>query len=398
MLFQEEQDEMKIYVLSNSSLIKDLVTGGDIVLPQTAKCWRNKYEIHLVCGVIGKGIWQDFGPKVKTHVLKENFLEKTEWLPLGPLKYVVRAFQTTVIIDKVLKKEEGKIVIITPSDYFVDVIPAFWARMRFKNARWLARAYHIIESPLKRKGNFLANTFSFLAQRIGLFLIKGKADLVVPLGGTYKDLVAMNFDKNKLKISNAGVDMKALRRTKPIRKKFEAIEIGMLTVTRGVYDLLDIWKLVVEKMPKAKLAIVGGGAGEVVREYKEKIFTMGLKKNIHYFGYLPKNEEVYAVLKASKIHLCPLHENGWSLPVAEAMSVGIPTVAYERKMFGTAFKKGYITAPTHDKKRFAQVVVELLKDETKLRKLSQDALEESKYFDWQYIAGDLLNEIEKLGK
>lgn len=389
---------MKIYVLTNSSLIKNLVTGGDVVLPQTAKCWKGKYEIHLICGLIGKGIWQDFGPKAEFHVLRVNFIEGTELLFLGPLKYIIRAIQATIMVNKLLKEEKEKVVVITPSDYFVDAIPAFWARTRFKNIRWLARVYHLIESPIRRKGNMLANIFSFSAQRIGLTLIKNKADLIVPLGGTYRDLVAMNFDKDKLEISNAGVDIETLRKAKPTAEKFEAIEIGMLTLSRGVYDLLDIWKLVIEKIPEAKLAIIGGGVSKVVEEYKERIKKMGLEKNVHYFGYLPKNEDVYAILKSSKLHLCPLHENGWSLPVAEAMSVGIPTVAYERKMFGTAFKKGYVTVPVHDIHRFAEKVVELLEDNKGREKLSEEALKESKYFDWHYIARDLSSKIEKLIK
>ncbi len=389
---------MKIYVLANTLLFKSVISGGDIVLPQISKHWKGKYDIHVITGGLGKKTWQGLGAKAEFYLLRENFLEKSESLILAPLKYIIRTVQAIFIINRLLRKEEKEALLYTSSDLFPDTVPTFWAKKKFQNAFWLARIYHINEPPYKRRGNPFYNLFSYLAQRFGLLLIKKKADLIAPLMGTYQDLLDLGFPKEKIKVSNAGVNTETIRKVKSVKKEFDAVHVGALTFTKGVYDLLEIWRLIVEIKRDAQLAIIGGGSKALIEGYKKRIKDMGLSENIDYYGFVPKNEDVYAIIKASKIYLCPGHENGWSLPVAEAMTFGIPVVAYNLKMFGNAFKKGFIVVPVHDQKKFAEKVIELLEDEKKRKELAKEALIESKNFDWHNIAQDLSKYIDELVK
>lgn len=386
---------MKIFVFSTCILYLKSISGGDVVLPQIVRKWpEGKYDLHVITSKEGQAVWEGLGAKAVFHLLPETILDRSDSVLLGPVKYFVRTLQSIEFVSRVIAKEKGNFLIYTAPEFVPDALPALIARMRLKQSRWLAWCYHVILPPWKRKGNFWFNLFSYLIQRGGLKMMKWKADLVLVLGGTYKDLVGEGFKKEKLQVMNAGVDKKLLQSAVPVEEKYGGISIGTLTYTRGVYDLLEIWKLVVSKKPETKLAIVGGGSEGLVRDYKERIRKMGLSQNVRYYGFVPKNEDVYSILKSSKLYICPLHENGWSLPVAEAMTVGVPTAAYDLKMFHYAFKKGFVMVPMYAKQALADKIVELLNDEEKREELSQEALEESKNFDWQNIADSVSKTIK----
>jgi len=387
---------MKIFVFSTAILYKENISGGDVVLPQIAKRWGGRYELYVITSREGERVWRSLGAKAVFHLLPETIFDRSDNILLGPIKYLIRTIQSVRMLNSLMGGEKEKFLIYTAPAFIPDTLPALVARRRFQQSRWLAWVYHVILPPWERRGNFLFNLFSYLLQRGGLWALKKGADVVLVLGGTYKDLVDEGFREEKLQICNLGVDKKLLESTAPIKEKYDGISIGTLTYTRGVYDLLHIWRLVIEKRPDARLAVVGGGSQRLIEDYKNKIKELGLEKNVRYYGFVPKNEDVYAILKSSKLYICPLHENGWSMPVAEAMTVGVPTVAYDLKMFHYAFKKGFVTVPMHNKRSLADKVVELLNNEEKRQKLSQEALEESKNFDWRNIADEVGRVIDKL--
>ena len=45
----------------------------------------------------------------------------------------------------------------------------------------------------------------------------------------------------------------------PKSKKYDAVFIGRFHPQKGVLELIDIWKRVVNKKPQAKLAMIGDG-------------------------------------------------------------------------------------------------------------------------------------------
>lgn len=387
---------MKIFVFSVCILYRENISGGDVVLPHIAKRWGDRFDLHVITTAEGEAVWRGLGAAATFHLLPRTIFDRSDSILLGPIKYLIRTFQALRLSRKLVRNESEKFITYTAPEFIPDVLPAFLLRRRYPQSRWVAWVYHVILPPRGRKGNFLFNLFSFLLQRGGLALLKRRADLIPVLGGTYKDLVDRGFNKDKIRITNAGVNQDLLRSTPPAAEKFDGISIGTLTYTRGVYDLLEIWRLVVAKKPEARLAVIGGASKKMIEDYQARIKDLGLEQNVNYFGFVPKDEDVYAILKSSKLYLCPLHENGWSLPVAEAFTAGVPAVAYDLKMFRYAFKKGFVIVPMYAEQAFAEKVLELLNDESQRQALAQAALEESANFDWANIAAGLGEAIDQL--
>jgi glycosyltransferase involved in cell wall biosynthesis len=220
--------------------------------------------------------------------------------------------------------------------------------------------------------------------------------MILTPSGTYKELCVLGLNKEKIVISNPGVDLALLDSVGPSQNCADAISIGYLLFNKGSYDLAKIWSKVVAKRNNAKLVIIGGGPDKEVELFRRSIEKLNLGANIEYLGFVKNIRDVYARTKSSKILILTGHENGWSIPVAEAFACGVPVVAYNLKMFGTAFSQGFITVPLHDTDRFAQEIVNLVNNEESRRLLAQEAYAEGRILGWDKVAQDLAQQIESL--
>ncbi|MFH1895951.1 MAG: glycosyltransferase, partial [bacterium] len=168
-------------------------------------------------------------------------------------------------------------------------------------------------------------------------------------------------------------------------KKYDAVFVGRLSRTKGVYDLLDIWEQVCKVYPQASLAVVGGGPATLRVELKKLAGDKGLAENIDFLGFV-SNEKKYAALKSAQVFLLTSHEEGWGIVVAEAMVCGLPVVGYDLDIFGAVYKRGFLTAPLFDTQAFAKQVLTLLGSSSKHATLASQALAESARFDNSLIA------------
>lgn len=391
--------QLPFLVFANTVVFDNVISGGDIVFPQVLKSWKKRgidknFQIKAMTTTLGKKIWLNFGPETDFHLLPKT-TDKFNSIGLVPFVYFLRLFYIFKELKNFAPKRNERAVLYTSSDFLPDIIPAFILRKRYPKSIWVSRIYHAIPPPTKRKGNLFYNIFSYLGQRLSFKIIKRNADLVAVLGGTYVDLIRAGFPKKNIIINNAGIPLEILDSIKSDSIKYDVVTIGGLNSNKGAGDLVDIWKRVVEKKKDAKLAIIGGSTKTIVEQLRNKIKEENLEKNIDYLGFVPKNEDVYKIIKSSKIYLCPGHENGWSMPVAEAMGCGVPTVAYKLKMFNTAFKRGFATVPLYDVDGLANAIVNLTSSEERRDELAKEAFDEGRTLSWDEIAGQLFNEIEK---
>lgn len=141
--------------------------------------------------------------------------------------------------------------------------------------------------------------------------------------------------------------------------------LGRIEESKGIYDLLDVFKKVINKFPEVHLYI--GGNGE--KNKLEKIIKEDkLEKNVSYIGWIEgKEKEEY--LKKCSIYCLPSYNEGMPMSVLEAMAYknivittdvgGIPKVI-------TNNLNGFLIKPG-DKEKLLQTIKKILSD-TQLRK------------------------------
>lgn len=104
------------------------------------------------------------------------------------------------------------------------------------------------------------------------------------------------------------------------------ISVGRLTHQKGYDMLLEAWKPVHERHPDWKLAIVGGG--EEKEQRKQQIVTLGLESSVE---LLPPTSQIVQEYLDSSIYVLSSRYEGLPMVLLEAMSCGLPAVAFTCK-------------------------------------------------------------------
>ena len=99
--------------------------------------------------------------------------------------------------------------------------------------------------------------------------------------------------------------------------------MGNLVEEKGVDILINSLKKVILTFPETMLLIVGDGPQ---RTHLENLVSTGLKINVQFFGFLPKNELPNIIMLAD-IFILPSRVEGHSVAILEAMSCALPVIA-----------------------------------------------------------------------
>ena len=219
-----------------------------------------------------------------------------------------------------------------------------------------------------------------------MFPLLKKADTIITVSNfTAKVLVDTGIANNKIHVSGNAVDFKYIRKIAPCHKTkvYDGIFVGRIAKEKGIFDLLDIWKLVTNEKKNAKLLIIGSGIE--LTKLKTEAANAKLENNIA-FEKQCDDEKLFSLLKSSKVFIFPSLFEGWGIAVAEALACGIPVVAYDipalREVFGKC--RSVFLAPVKDKKRMAQTLLELLS--AKNEKLGEISAKYAEKFEWADIA------------
>lgn len=364
------------------------ITGGEEHFLQVTKAWISKglkFEVlttragHIVC---------------KTNDLDTKFsvlpFDGDHFGVIGA--YVLRSIEGTILSPKY----NGQICTYCATDILPDVIPAVAIKVLHGNhSRMVCWIFHLIPHYSTRPGSKLKNIISYMSQKVSLSLVKRYSNaILVDNAGLKKDLISLGFREKNITVVPLGIHVKAINDARPIPNiTYDACYLGRLHVTKGVLDLIEIWKDVVKNIDTAHLAIIGGGATErLTKEMMDKIRVYKLEKNISFLGWVPR-DEIYPVLKSSKVFVFPSHEEGFGIALCEAMAAGLPAVAYDLPVFREVFPRGVTRICLGDYSAFASAVANLLRDENLRQKESQDAVAVAAKYDWGRTASIELSKI-----
>ena len=104
---------------------------------------------------------------------------------------------------------------------------------------------------------------------------------------------------------------------------------GRLTLFKGLYDILKIWKIIENNISCARFQIIGKFDSYI---YKYNFFNLikRLKlRNIKYLGYISHGPRLYQAVSKASILLYPSYQDSFSLTVLEAIALGLVVVAYD---------------------------------------------------------------------
>jgi glycosyltransferase involved in cell wall biosynthesis len=118
------------------------------------------------------------------------------------------------------------------------------------------------------------------------------------------------------------------------------------------------------------------------QDVRREVARLGLEQRVRFLGHVPK-EELGALYRGAACLVLPSRDEGFGLPVLEAMSAGTPVVASTAGALPETAGEAAVLVPPRDPAALAGGVERALSDRDRLRTLG---LERSRRFTWQETA------------
>ncbi len=386
---------MKILVLANALLNREIASGGDILSQELLKRIDTvPKDIIFMVPEISEEYFKRTFPESRIVCIYSSFIDNeknySKYLFLIFPVYMIRAVIACLLIRNIETD-----IIITTGDFFCNSLPAFFKKGMNKKVKWISHLYHVNPSPFIRKGNsILMSIASYMLQRFSFKLIKKKADRVILLNREVESqLETLGFDKTKLFIMGGGINYKKIQEVPSSKMEcYDLCSLGRINPTKGVFDLPEIMRQVVDKKRDTKLLIMGSGTDNWMNKLKEKFEKYSLSNNIIIKGYVP-TDEMYGLMKSCKIFVSPSYEEGWGIAVCEGIACGLPVVAYDLPVYREYFEKVMKLVGVGDKNKFAEAILCLLNNSNERKKLGKDAIDIASQYDWDTVAKKYMEQI-----
>ena len=135
-------------------------------------------------------------------------------------------------------------------------------------------------------------------------------------------------------VVNNGIDIAKYRRTqnsiKAAKQKFSVgdapvLHIGRFNAQKNHDFLIDVFSVIRQELPSAKLLLVG--EGEEFQKIKSKVSHLNLESSVLFLGV---RSDIPDVLRASDVFLFPSISEGLGIALIEAQASGLP-VSYQAK-------------------------------------------------------------------
>lgn len=394
----------KLLVICHTNLGNSL-SGGDRIFLNLIKYWQAFFDITVLASPEANRLITRNKLKVET-IVTTSLPTVTSLSTINLFLHHFQRFITGTIFCLTHPKLFSQYqYIYTSSDFYGDFTFGVMSKIFNLKIKWLCGYYLLAPSPLDPSSPYRTNKHPirgliyYLAQIPTVFLAKRLADMMfVTSTPDIKIFQNHRLPTSKIMIVQGGVHIPSstsLSKMKPVSKrKYDAFYLGRLHNQKGVIEMIDIWAKVVQKLPKAKLVIVGDG--ELMGPMTDKINKLSLSNNTKVIGFLVGSQK-FKLIKNSRIVLHPATYDSGGMAAAEAMAWGLPGVSFDLPALKTYYPKGMVKVPPIDIDKFASTVIKLLTDSKFYQKHSRDARQLTiESWNWQTRFENIYQQVRKL--
>ena len=215
-----------------------------------------------------------------------------------------------------------------------------------------------------------------------------------------------NINLSKVKVIPNSVDLSRIKNLgshMPIpdvlRGKIFLLYFGRLEERKGICVLAKALHHVFKMFPSLYMVFVGSDMGYQGGSMREYIYqkTDTYRKQIIFFDNL-SHEELFPIVNSAKMVILPSLWEAFGFVCVEAMALGRPVIATSGSGFEEIVEdniSGYLVEPGNSE-LLAQKIINILKDESGLSKISEGAMKRSQGFEVSNIALKLLTFYEKI--
>jgi glycosyltransferase involved in cell wall biosynthesis len=157
--------------------------------------------------------------------------------------------------------------------------------------------------------------------------------------------------------------------------------VGVIQTRKNTMNALKALR----HLPDRYRLVIAGGNGHGSEEIHDFIRTEGLGSRVVLLGYAPA-EQLPVLYNAASVFLFPSFEEGFGLPVLEAMAYGLPVVASQTSSLPEVGGDAALYVDPHDPKDIADKVRRAAEDEGQRKQMIELGLARAKAFTWRRTA------------
>lgn len=394
------KDQTGIHIVALAALGGGL-SGGDRIFIEFARHWSKKIPVHLYVWEEGLSMCEREklkGKYLKIHLVKVGKISKLGFI----FTYFYRVFLGLKLGLSLRMENRG--YIYSASEFWMDSLSAFILKVRYPKDKWVAAWYQTAPNPLtgftegKRKNLYRLSAFLYwFMQQPVKPLIASFADFVLVNNEKEKEQFPKLIKKNKALVVKGAVNTEVISKylyshKSPRLKKYLAVFQGRFHSQKGVVELIEIWKLIAQKIPDAKLAMIGDGP--LMNDVKVRIKKLHLTDQIELFGYLHDGNKKYSIFNDSMIVVHPAFYDSGGMASAEAMAFGIPCIGFNLKSYKYYYPIGMVKVSMGDIRAFSEAILDLANDQVKCRRIGRSAKKMiEKDWSWDDRAENILSHL-----
>jgi phosphatidylinositol alpha-mannosyltransferase len=165
--------------------------------------------------------------------------------------------------------------------------------------------------------------------------------------------------------------------------------VGRLEKRKGLGDLLRAYRAMHERIPRARLIIVGDGP---LRGRVESYVSRHKLPNVVMAGYVPQTVKPRYYASADIFCAPATGAESFGIVLLEALASGLPVVATEVPGYMSVLEPGRdsITVPPKNWRELAASLVILARDTELRRRLGEFAVQKAPRYSWKSVASEVL--------
>ena len=382
------------------------ISGSDRIFIELARNWSKKNTVEIYTSPEGLQlcrIQELEGAKLKIVSIPNKSFEF--FFILNYLLKILYGIWLGLTLKPTTYNLQPITYLYSASDFWMDFFPGLILKLRFKQLNWVATWYQTAPNPFvgfkegERESSYQISAFLYWLSQLPIKpLIKRFADFVIVNNEDERNQFLEMDKRGKVIVLLGAVRLTEIEKWisdhRPLTTdhQFDAVFQGRFHPQKGVVELVDIWKKVVEIKPNAKLAMIGDGP--LMEEVKRRITMNELTGNVSLFGYVFDGPKKYEIFSSSKIVVHPAFYDSGGMASAEAMAFGLPAVGFNLKAYQSYYPSGMVKVEIGDKEAFANEVVRLLNDEKYKNRVAAEAIKMIKSnWSWDKRAKEVLGKI-----
>lgn len=285
----------------------------------------------------------------------------------------MRWFQTIKVYNKLHKRLSGyDFVIIDASKYAQLSFHINKMKRKNKNTKFITILHH-----------YEFHTKSKLTKLMSKFLetrFVNKMDAII-YASEYTYSLKDKYIKKGIKniLLKVPVKQHNCNKTKWEGNQFSTIGGTGYGKRKGHHLMVEALNMEKENLKDFCLKIIGNYKTEDtnIQQVENLLTYYNIRKNVVYTGRVSE-EEKYSILENSKFYVFPSQYEGYGLSVIEAMSAGLPVIAFNNSAMPTVIKDGVTGFLCKDVKEFANKINLLYNNDALCKKMGENAIKYSK--------------------